>query len=315
MSTVDTWRGSALQQLLENYIADDIFNTNVTGIFYQCLPDKTLDFKGNVCTRGKKAKDRLTVLVAANMSESEKLPLLSIGESAKPRCFNNIKKLPVQYAANKKAWMTSDIFISWLQKLDRKFLLQGHSVAMIVDNCPAHPSVDNLKAIKLVFLPPNTTSILQPCDQGIINSFKRNYRKAVVQRYLVHIDTGCPATFNILVLEALYLMKKAWDDIRTSAVANCFCPAGFYSLEESSETESETLQEDRDLVSLFDRLKGVVPVDGTLGAFLYIDEDVPTAEETSIQQIAADLREDNQRVKKIKKRLLPPPQQKPNQHC
>ncbi|GFN95007.1 tigger transposable element-derived protein 6 [Plakobranchus ocellatus] len=56
-------------------------------------------------------------------------------------------------------------------------------------------------------------------DQGIINSFKRNYRKAVAQRYLVHIDTGCPATFNISVLEALYLMKKAWDDISTSAIA------------------------------------------------------------------------------------------------
>ncbi|GFN78561.1 tigger transposable element-derived protein 6 [Plakobranchus ocellatus] len=292
MSTVDTWRGSALQQLLQNYSADDIFYADETGVFYKCLPDKTLDFKGNVCTGGKKAKGRLTVLVAANMSRSEKLPLLIIGKSAKPGCFNNTKKLPVEYAANKKAWMTSDIFISWLQKLDRKFLLQGCSVAMIIDNCPAHPSVDNLKAIKLVFLPPNTTSILQPCDQGIINSFKRNYRKAVVQRYLVHIDSGCPATFNISVLEALYLMKKAWDDISTSAIANCFRHAGFYSQEESSETESKTSQEDRDLVSLFDRLKGVVPVDGTLGAFLYIDEDVPTAEETSIQQIAADLRED-----------------------
>ncbi|GFO33973.1 tigger transposable element-derived protein [Plakobranchus ocellatus] len=242
MSTVDTWRGSALQQLLKNYNADDIFKADETGVFYKCLPDKTLDFKGNVCTGGKKSKDRLTVLVAANMSESQKLPLLFIGKSAKPRSFNNTKKLPVEYAANKKAWMTCDTFISWLQKLDRKFLLQGRSVAMIVDNCPAHPSVDNLKAIKLVFLPPNTTSILQPCDHGIINSFK-NYRKAVQ--------------------------------------------------EESSETESETSQEDRDPVSLFDRVKGVVPVVGTLGAFLYIDEDVPTAEENSIQQIAADLREND----------------------
>ncbi|GFO29064.1 tigger transposable element-derived protein 4 [Plakobranchus ocellatus] len=93
------------------------------------------------------------------MRGSEKLPLLIISKSAKPHCFNNSKKLPVEYAANKKAWMTNDIFISWLQKLDRKFLLQGRSVAMIVDNCSAYSSVDNLKAIKLVFLPPNTTSI------------------------------------------------------------------------------------------------------------------------------------------------------------
>ncbi|GFO26021.1 autophagy-related protein 2 homolog b-like [Plakobranchus ocellatus] len=35
MSTVDTWRGSALQQLLENYNADDIFNTDKTGVFLQ----------------------------------------------------------------------------------------------------------------------------------------------------------------------------------------------------------------------------------------------------------------------------------------
>ncbi|GFO12528.1 tigger transposable element-derived protein 4-like [Plakobranchus ocellatus] len=163
---------------------------------------------------------------------------------------------------------------------------------MIVDNCPAHPSVDNMKAIKLVFLPPKHHQYFRALDQGIINSFKRNYRKAVAQRYLVHIDTGCPDTFNISVLQALYLMKKAWDDISTSAIANCFRYAGFYSQEESSETESETSQENRDLVFLFDRLKGVVPVDGTLGAFLSIDDDVSTAEETSIQQIAADLRED-----------------------
>ncbi|GFN81531.1 tigger transposable element-derived protein [Plakobranchus ocellatus] len=120
---------------------------------------------------------------------------------------------------------------------------------MVVDNCPAHPSVDNLKAIKLEFLPPNTTSILQPCNHSIINSFKSNYRKAVAQRYLVHTDTGCPATFNIFVLEVLYLMKKVWDDISTSAVANCFGHAGFYS-QESSETESETSEEDRSCLPL-----------------------------------------------------------------
>ncbi|GFO13073.1 tigger transposable element-derived protein 6 [Plakobranchus ocellatus] len=101
MSTVDTWRVSALQQLLENYNADDIFNADQMGVFYKCLTDKTLDFKGNVCSGKKQTKYRLTVLVAANMSGSEKLPLLIIGKSAKPHCYNT-KKLPVEYAVNKK---------------------------------------------------------------------------------------------------------------------------------------------------------------------------------------------------------------------
>ena len=73
--------------------------------FFKCLPDKTLDFKGAICTGGKKAKDllTLTVLVAANMRGKEKLSLFVIGKTAKPRCFNNLKSLPVDYAANKKA--------------------------------------------------------------------------------------------------------------------------------------------------------------------------------------------------------------------
>ncbi|CAG2193976.1 unnamed protein product [Mytilus edulis] len=57
-----------------------------------------------------------------------------------------------------KAWMTSEIFTNWLIKLEKKYLRQQRKVAMIVDNCPAHPHVKGLKSIKLVFLPPNTTS-------------------------------------------------------------------------------------------------------------------------------------------------------------
>ena len=108
--------------------------------------------------RGKEAKERMTAIVAANMSDSEKLPLMVIGKSLKPRCLNNVKNLPVEYKANKKAWMTSTIFETWLRKLDRKFFLQGRTIAMIVDNCPAHHNIDSLRSIKPVFLPLNTYS-------------------------------------------------------------------------------------------------------------------------------------------------------------
>jgi hypothetical protein len=45
---------------------------------------------------------------------------------------------------------------------------QQNKFLLYVDNCSAHPSIDNLKSINLQFLPPNTTSKLQPMDQGIM---------------------------------------------------------------------------------------------------------------------------------------------------
>ena len=141
-------------QFSVDYAPRDIFNADETGVFFRSLPDKTHALKGEKCTGVKQSKDGLTVLVAANMDGSEKLPLLVIGKSAKPRCFSNVKSLPVDYRANKKAWMTSSTFEDWLRKLDRKFLLQGRSILMIVDNCPAHPAINVLSSIKLEFLPP-----------------------------------------------------------------------------------------------------------------------------------------------------------------
>ena len=86
--------------------------------------------------------------------------------------------------------MTSNIFLDWLTNLDKRFCKEKKRIAMIVDNCPAHPDVQGLKAIKLIFLPPNATSKLQPCDQGIIQCLKTWYRKFLVQNYLGEIGNG-----------------------------------------------------------------------------------------------------------------------------
>ena len=133
------WNSSQLPALLRKFSPDDIFNADETGLFWKCLSDKTLSLKGDKCSGGKRSKDRVTVLVCANMSGSEKLPLLVIGRFAKPRCFKNARSIPVQYEANKKAWMVSELFSSWLLKLDRKFEHEKHKIAMVLDNCPAHP--------------------------------------------------------------------------------------------------------------------------------------------------------------------------------
>jgi len=71
-------------------------------LFFKLLPEKTLEFKGLDCSGGKRSKETLTVMVCANMSGTEKIPILVIGKSANPRCFKNVKTLPTQYTSNKK---------------------------------------------------------------------------------------------------------------------------------------------------------------------------------------------------------------------
>ena len=72
--------------------------------------------------------------------------------------------------------MDGVLFEEWIRELDSKFEREGRKVVLIVDNCPAHPRVKDLKAINLVFLPPSTTSKTQPMDQGVIRALKAHYR-------------------------------------------------------------------------------------------------------------------------------------------
>nr|XP_002735168.1 PREDICTED: tigger transposable element-derived protein 6-like [Saccoglossus kowalevskii] len=223
---VDDWVMLTLPGLIDGYAPRDIFNADETGLFFRLMPNKTLSFKNDVCSGGKTSKERLTVMLCANMDGSEKLKPLVIGKSKNPRCFKNVKSLPVDYKANKKAWMVSDLFIEWLHKLDKKYKRQKRKILMFVDNCPAHPAVKNLKAIKLVFLPPNTTSKLQPMDQGVIRNFKCFYRQRVVQRMLVNLDSG-ETLPTINVKDAIDMLHSSWQKVTDTTIANCFRKASF----------------------------------------------------------------------------------------
>ena len=123
--------------------------------------------------RGKHSKIHLTGLAAAN-SLGDELPMFVIGKSKSPRCYKNLKSLPCRYRGQKKSWMDIDLFEEWVRELDGKSVREDWKVVLIVDNCPAHPYVGGLKAIRLCLLPPNTTSKTPPMDQELIRSLKAN---------------------------------------------------------------------------------------------------------------------------------------------
>lgn len=54
------------------------------------------------------------------MDGSEKIKRFMNIKSKKPKCFAAIMSFSMDYKANKKAWMTSELFEKWLKALDRK---------------------------------------------------------------------------------------------------------------------------------------------------------------------------------------------------
>ena len=114
---IEHWKSESPKKT-EGYEDRDIFNADETGLFFNLLPDKTLNFSGQPCHGGKYSKERLTVLLCANKDGSIKVVPLVIGKSAKPRCFKNVKTLPTQYESNTSAWMTSFLFMKFLRWFD-----------------------------------------------------------------------------------------------------------------------------------------------------------------------------------------------------
>lgn len=289
MRPVEEWKNGLLKDVLQRYNPCDVFNLDETGLFFQLVPDKTLTFQSEDCSGGKKSKQRVTVLLGANMDGSEKLKPLVIGKTAKPRCFKNVKSLSVSYEANSKSWMTSNVWEKTLKEFDKKFHATNRKVAFVVDNCTAHTEVRNLQSVELVYMPPNATSVLQPLDQGIISSFKRHYRKHLVRDWIKAIDEGREWKPNLL--DGINYIHKSWADVTDKTIKNCFRHAGFVE----SPSSSEDVNDDEDdyvplselLRQLKERNKDVMDEETYLG----IDQNLVTSPELTVSEIANEIRE------------------------
>ena len=189
---------------LEGLTLEQIYNCDETGLYYKMLPTKTLATKAEKNASGmKKQKEQVTLLACSNASGSHKLPLLFIGKAANPRCFKNVNKaaLPVVYKSQKNAWADAAIFTDWFNchfvPSVKKHLIQRGltpKALLFLDNAPAHPDccvlVSHDKAIKAMFLPPNTTALIQPMDQGVLEALKRRYRRSMLQKLLLQDQAG-----------------------------------------------------------------------------------------------------------------------------
>ena len=155
----------------------------------------------------------------------EKMPLIVVGKYEKPRVVKNAS-VPVEYHAQKSAWMMASLFEQIFVKFDRSMGNKNRQVLLFVDNCSAHPKIQ-LKNIRLVFFPPIVTSPCQPMDMGVIHSLKTNYKNGLQRQKAQLLNVGLDA-HPINLLDAIFLLKKTWlDGVAASVIVNWFREAGF----------------------------------------------------------------------------------------
>jgi len=185
-----------------------------------------------------------------------------------------------RYANNATAWQTSTTFEGWLDDFRLECAAEhGHDVEikLLMDNSSTHSyPKDHVqmtwgdgaikgykwKNIIVGFLPPDTTTQVQPMDMGIIAAFKCGYRKRHVRWLVNMVDAeheqrmacpGAPLTYkkrrrkkgeeregamdvadqriraehyHVNMRQAIEWMSESWYGLASQTFANCWIKSG-----------------------------------------------------------------------------------------
>uniref|UniRef100_A0A2D4Q5L4 HTH CENPB-type domain-containing protein n=2 Tax=Micrurus TaxID=8634 RepID=A0A2D4Q5L4_MICSU len=274
----------------EGFLPEQVFNCDETGLFWKKIPANTYITKEEKSLPGHKPmKDRLTLLFCANASGDCKVKPLLVYHSDNPRPFkrHNVmkSKLAVMWRSNTKAWVTRQFFTEWVREVFaprvKEYLAEQNlplKCLLLMDNAPAHPPaleedlVDDCSFIKVKFLPPNTTPILQPMDQQVISNFKKLYTKALFRKcFEVTNDTQLTLRefwkehFNIL--NCVNLIDTAWCKVTHRTLYSAWQKLWPESESEGLEPESAPVV-DEDLAVIDD----IVAIGNTMGLNIQQDD-------------------------------------------
>lgn len=227
-----------LQNIIElgGYSRHQVFNADETGHWWKKMPKRTFISRDEKVAPGfKVSKDRVTLLMCSNASGDYMMKPMLVYKSINPRVMKHVckSKLPIYWTANRKAWVTTETFKMWFFKCFvpsvEKYLKQKNQdfkVLLILDNAPSHPKDLYHSNVKIIFLPPNTTALLQPLDQGIIATFKAIYIRKSLEWILNKIeseDIGVVKAWKLFtILDCITLIDSSMKEIKPTTLCSCW---------------------------------------------------------------------------------------------
>ncbi|KAA6389939.1 MAG: putative tigger transposable element-derived protein 4 [Streblomastix strix] len=216
----EQWKTNILPELIRIFGQKNLLNFDEFALYFKRGSEFTFGPKGQQQYGKKLSKSRLTAFTGASIL-GEKFYLLIIGKAQVPKSFRSHLSHKFKYKGQKNAWNNSIIFNWILAELNEQFIKDNRKVCITIDNCQAHAIFDEeLSNITVMYLPSNTTSILQPMDSGIIASDKKRYKYLFKSKILKDVIAGKQT--NIDLFQAATLLQQVWDDTNKSVIQNCF---------------------------------------------------------------------------------------------
>ncbi|KAH8039617.1 hypothetical protein HPB51_007817 [Rhipicephalus microplus] len=201
--------------------------------------------------------------------------------------MKSVVSLPFDYCANKRAWMTRELFLQWLIKLDEQMRKENRKILLIVDNCSAHIVNVRLTHVRREFLPPNNTSLLQPLDQGIIKSVKAEFRKRLVQRFIINLRLKQPTSVN--VRQAAEILTGAWWNVKTSTIRNCWRKAGL--IKAPAQVEDNLEEDHSNPGDLWTEVEELLPDVSSFDDYVESDSAALTSADMTTEEIVNSVRD------------------------
>ncbi|XP_006163026.1 tigger transposable element-derived protein 7 [Tupaia chinensis] len=226
-----------------------LYSGDETDLFWKSMPENTQANRKDICLPGRKRnKERLSALLCANADGTHKLKSIIIGKSKLPKSVKEgTSSLPVIYKPSKDVCFTRELFSEWFfenfvpevrhfQLNVLRFHEEDIRALLILGSSSTHPSSESLMSedgrIKCIFFPHDTSTLIQPMNQGVVLSCKRLYRWKQLEESLVIFeesddeqDKGEKGVSKIKIYNiksAIFNWAKSWDEVKQITIANAW---------------------------------------------------------------------------------------------
>ncbi|XP_051697735.2 tigger transposable element-derived protein 5 [Oryctolagus cuniculus] len=222
------------------YGDEQIYNADVTGLYWRLLPERDAGPGG----------DRVTVLLAANLTGSHKLKPLVIGQLPDPPSLRHLNRdqFPASYRYSPDAWLSRPLLRGWffeefvpgVRRYLRRSCLQQRAVLLVAHpprapapeegedpprRCRPEPLQTPDGAVRVLFLSRGRgrARIPAPLEQGVVAAFKQLYQRELL-RLAVSCAGGSPLDFarSFMLKDMLHLAGLSWDLVQAGSIERCW---------------------------------------------------------------------------------------------